>query len=210
MEKHNWCDNGLHLQKTKPAFRWKDLTGTKRAGKYWLDSKPRFVLLDDFEGMLDTGLQDSHIFTQLCELVATPHIYLTLTSNVKRLAEFTTSYSLPENIWTGIRIQKTTQGKAKLLNNNVKATGIKFLYLESLPEVSWNPADVDKISWFIYAADIRGFTVWMEENMLFCKHQGKYIFIDNSLTNIRGVPAVQTRMVNLFYKPKKVQQLTLL
>lgn len=91
------------------AIRWKDLTGTKRPDKPWLDGHPRIIFVNDLsDGFCpDVDPEQWLLFNQMA---ASPHIFLLLTKWPDRMATVFGRWGVPDNIWLGTSI--TTQKDA--------------------------------------------------------------------------------------------------
>lgn len=84
--------------------RWKDLTGTTRQDKPWLDDLPRIIFCDDMGDRWTASLPIDSLGPTLPIIAKAPHIYLFLTKRPDRAAEFSRTYRLPENLWLGTTI----------------------------------------------------------------------------------------------------------
>lgn len=80
--------------------RWKDLTGTDRPDKPWLNGCSRVVFLNDMGDTFTDGLDLMWMEPYMPALVESPHIYILLTKRPKRLVAFFEELGyLPPNWW---------------------------------------------------------------------------------------------------------------
>ena len=100
------------------ALRWKDLTGTKRPDKPWLDGMPRVIFLNDLGDSFTPsapllpptaiggmGWIERHWLTDwLSKMAESPHIWLLLTKQPKRMREFFDRFKCPDNVWCGTSV----------------------------------------------------------------------------------------------------------
>lgn len=79
--------------------RWKDLTGTARPRKPWLDGMPRVIFCDDMGDRWTASLPIDSLAPTLSVIAKSPHIYLFFTKRPDRAATFSQTHRLPENLW---------------------------------------------------------------------------------------------------------------
>ena len=112
--------------------RWPNLTGTKRPDKPWLDGMPRVVFLNDLGETFDPALpaewlveprawlhrpaigrqrrahrEQTSVYTVLSD---SPHTFIILTKQPRRMHDFFATYPCPPNVWPGVSV--TTQATA--------------------------------------------------------------------------------------------------
>ncbi|MDA9856581.1 phage Gp37/Gp68 family protein [Rubripirellula sp.] len=136
------------------AARWKDLSGTKRKDKPWLDGLPRHIFVSDMSDSLSKSVSFEFLKNEIIDIVTSPegsrHNWLWLTKQPQRMAKCSDwlNGDWPENLWAGTSItsQKTTTRVGHLLKvGNERTT--RFLSVEPqfdevdlsqwLPELDW-------------------------------------------------------------------------
>ena len=133
------------------AAKWRDLTGTLRPDKPWLDGYPRIIFLNDEGDSFTEDLNPEDWLTRdLPIMAAGPHRWLILTKRPHRFEAYAQQHSLPKNIWAGTSIlDQTMMGRVKHLL--AIECGVRFLSLEPL----WGPVDIapalatGRIGWVI-------------------------------------------------------------
>ena len=86
------------------ACAWKDLTGTKRPLKPWLDGRPRVIFLNDMGDTFTAGLPLDWLAPYLPMMGRAPHLWLILTKHPARAAEFSRLHLLPPNVYIGTSV----------------------------------------------------------------------------------------------------------
>jgi len=105
----------LFLHRLDEVFRWKDLTGTDRPDKPWLNGMPRVVFLNDLGETFDPQLPEDWLVKPhdwpdgtfrscMVRMFDSPHIYIILTKQAQRMAEFSRRHPFPPNIWVGVSV----------------------------------------------------------------------------------------------------------
>ena len=85
--------------------KWKDLTGTDRPEKPWLNGLPRVIFLNDMGDTFTESLPINWLWPFMEHIAGCPHILLLLTKRPKRMAEFFGKYvGCPPNVWPGTSI----------------------------------------------------------------------------------------------------------
>lgn len=127
------------------ALRWKDLTGTKRPDKPWLDGMPRVIFLNDMsDGFTPSAPQlpptaiggidwmSRHWMTDwLSKMGKSPHIWLLLTKQGKRMRMFFDEFECPSNVWTGVSVIDNAMAQRNL--PELMATGAKTKWISYEP-----------------------------------------------------------------------------
>lgn len=142
----------LFLDRLPNALKWKDLTGTDRAEKPWLNGFPRIVFLNDMGDTFSNKLPLDWMAPLLPAMDKSPHQFLILTKRPSRFAEFTAKHPLPLNVWPGTSVttQKTTNRVAQLAR--VRGGGPRFVSFEPMFEEPL-PEAFDGIQWAIFGGE---------------------------------------------------------
>jgi protein gp37 len=100
------------------AEKWRDLTGTIRPRKPWLNGYPRVIFLNDMGDTFTDRLDPNWLAPYLSRVAATPHVHILLTKRAKRMSDFFSKHPLPENVWrmTTVTTQATVSRLAYLTN----------------------------------------------------------------------------------------------
>ena len=86
------------------ALKWKDLTGTKRPDKPWLDGMPRVIFVNDLsDGFCPGGVDpDQWLAPCLVNMANSLHIWLLLTKWPDRMRRWMSGLPwVPDNFWLG-------------------------------------------------------------------------------------------------------------
>lgn len=87
------------------ALRWRDLTGTKRPDKPWLDDLPRIIFVDDMgDGFCPDVDPELWLAPHLGAMTDSRHIWLLLTKWPHRMATFFEHRDVPANFWLGTSV----------------------------------------------------------------------------------------------------------
>lgn len=86
------------------ALHWRDLSGTTRPAKPWLDGMPRVIFLNDMGDTFTESLPLEWLAPFLPVIARSPHLWLILTKRVDRLDAFAERWPLPENVWVGTSV----------------------------------------------------------------------------------------------------------
>lgn len=102
--KKGWPDSfaepKIFPERLDTALRWRDLTGTTRDEKPWLDGLPRIVFLNDLGDTFTESLPVDWMAPFIPRMAASPHIWIMLTKRPKRMATFWAMYGkVPANFW---------------------------------------------------------------------------------------------------------------
>lgn len=129
--------------RVEKALKWKDLTGTDRPEKPWLNGMPRIIFVGDMGDTFTESLGDDYTWlTDLVEKMGdSPHQWLMLTKRPQRMATFSKRIgALPKNVWPGTTVtsQRTVTRCEHLIN--VIGGGPRFVSAEPLwSEVDFTP-----------------------------------------------------------------------
>lgn len=107
--------------------KWKDLTGTKRDDKPWLDGMPRVIFCDDMGDRWTASLPIDSLAPTLPIIAKAPHIYFFFTKRPDRAAEFSRMHTLPENLWLFTTITGAQDARLRALER-AKAARIGVSY----------------------------------------------------------------------------------
>jgi protein gp37 len=87
------------------ACKWKDLTGTAREHKPWLNGLPRIIFLDDLGDTFTESLPLDWLLPYIPAMEASPHIWLFLTKRPRRMRRFFQLLGrVPRNFWPGTTV----------------------------------------------------------------------------------------------------------
>lgn len=143
-------------ERMKVIARWKDLTGTDRPDKPWLNGYPRVVFLNDMGDTFTEGLDPMWMRDFWPDLVASPHVYILLTKRPKRMVAFFEEMGLPSNFWLLTSVtSRCTMGRAYDL------LMLKEIYPDAMIGLSlaplWDRIDLSPVirfySWIITEAE---------------------------------------------------------
>jgi protein gp37 len=173
----------LFLERLIPALRWKDLTGTTRKDKPWLDSYPRLIFLNDMGDTFTQGLPEDWFCEVLPELAASKHQFLLLTKWPGRMAELSRKYPLPVNVWPGTSVTSNkTLFRAKQL---IEVVGGGPVWISAEPmfeRINWTADLAQILDWIIFGGESgkgAGQTDlhWISQGIEFCRYAGIVPFV---------------------------------
>lgn len=114
MCKHYAARKGWPAEFTKPeyfkgriekALGWRDLTGTKRPDKPWLDDLPRIIFIDDMgDGFCPDVDPEIWLSPHLSAMADSRHIWLLLTKWPHQMRTFFFPVEAPRNFWLGTSV----------------------------------------------------------------------------------------------------------
>jgi protein gp37 len=91
------------------ALKWKDLTGTERKDKPWLNGMPRIIFVNDLGDTFtpsaptlpgpDAFWLNHWLAVWLRRMKESPHIWLIFTKQAKRMRQFFDCMDCPPNVW---------------------------------------------------------------------------------------------------------------
>jgi protein gp37 len=122
----------LFPERLAAVLRWRDLTGSSRSEKPWLDDLPRVVFLDDMGDSFTESLPIDWLAPHLPALAASPHVYLLLTKRPGRMAEFSRAHPLPANVWPGASVTAPANAGRLEALAAVRGGGVRWASLEPL------------------------------------------------------------------------------
>jgi protein gp37 len=174
------------------AAKWRDLAGTARADKPWLDGLPRLIFVSDMSDALSAVVPFAFLEEEVIRNVTSPegrrHQWLWLTKRPDRMAEFSENLKAkgvrwPENLWAGTSVttQPTTSRVKHLLRVGDETT-IKFLSVEpqraTIDLGEWLP----RLDWIIQGGESGGgahpfHLEWAKELIGQCNETGVAYFL---------------------------------
>ena len=146
----------LFPERLAPALKWKDLTGTKRPDKPWLNGYPRLIFLDDMGDTFTESLPLDWLAPHVSAMSRSPHIWIILTKRPGRMLQFWRRRLegldwFPQNFWllTSVTSNENVNRIRELLK--LRALGAKVLGVSYEP--AWGPVDfapfVTHLDWLI-------------------------------------------------------------
>lgn len=170
------------------ACRWKDLTGTKRADKSWLDGYPRLIFLDDMGDTFTESLPLDWLLPYIPAMEASPHIWQFLTKRPYRMLKFFEQLGrVPANFWLGCSLieRKAFRSRMDAMRRLQKAFPFARLFgswepmIEPLP---WTDDDICTFSWLILGGEsgtnVRPCDIeWIRDAIGFCRRADTKAFV---------------------------------
>lgn len=142
----------LFIERLPDALKWKDLTGTEREGKPWLNGYPRIVFLNDMGDTFSKNLPLHWLATVLPQMAQSPHQFLMLTKRPSRAFEFSKRFPFPQNFWIGTSVtSEATAGRIKYLFE-IQGGSVRFVSFEPL----WSaisPEHFQRLDWSIFGGE---------------------------------------------------------
>ena len=135
------------------AAKWKDLAGTEREGKPWMNGIPRTIFVGDMGDLFSVSIPDDYIQEVVQKSVsASQHIWILLTKRPKRMSEMFGSGSCVEdckNLWGMTSVTNRVSLKRidwlKKSNFHVKGLSVDPL-MEDIPDIG---PHMDGIDWVV-------------------------------------------------------------
>jgi protein gp37 len=142
----------LFPHRLPPALKWKDLTGTDRPDKPWMNGLPRIIFLNDMGDTFSKKLPLEWMAEHLPAMAQSPHQFLVLTKRPSRAVEFSKQYPFPKNFWIGTSVtsDKTENRVEQLLQ--VQGGRLKFVSFEPLWSAI-NPKVFVGVQWAIFGGE---------------------------------------------------------
>jgi protein gp37 len=174
------------------AARWRDLAGTARDDKPWLDGLPRLVFISDMSDALSAEVTFEFLETEIIAAVSSPegrrHQWLWLTKRPERMAQFSDylrakGVAWPANLWAGTSV--TTQATTGRIEPLLRVGGgdtIRFLSVEpQLERIDLSPW-LPRLDWVIQGgesgAGARPFDLeWAHDLIRQCRAAGVPYFL---------------------------------
>ena len=133
------------------AAAWPDLRGKARPHKPWIPLEyPRIIFIGDMADTFQPGVPFEYLKSEIIDVVSSEagqrHIWLWLTKQAKRLAEFDVwlrarGCDWPENLWPGVSV--TSASKTWRIDELVKVRS-RYRWISYAP--AWEQVDFSK--WF--------------------------------------------------------------
>lgn len=145
------------------ATRWRDLTGTVRKDKPWLNGLPRLIFVSDMSDALSADVPFDFLEREVISNVVSPlgerHRWLWLTKRPDRMAKFSAwlgerSVPWPDNLWAGTSITtQVTTSRVKHLLRVGDASTIRFLSVEPQHQRIELSAWLPRLNWVIQGGE---------------------------------------------------------
>jgi protein gp37 len=132
------------------AAAWSDLTGTKRPDKPWLDGLPRVIFLADMGDLMSRAIPFEYLRDEVMANITSKqgrrHIWMILTKQPRRLAEFAAWYreqgfEWPSSVMSGTSV--TTQATTSRITQLLRVPGRRFVSAEPL----WEQVNLTQVRW---------------------------------------------------------------
>jgi len=163
------------------AAHWRDLTGTKRPDKPWLDEMPRVIFVNDMGDTFTASLPDDWLAPELPAMAASPHYWLVLTKRPDRQRAFSLRHELPSNVWAGTSITSPQDQRLRHLMRT-RAAVRWASYEPMLAAVDWRPWFEQGLDWLIVGGESGpDFTPmdlsWLVDTVEQCRAAGVPLFV---------------------------------
>lgn len=135
-------DPATFIERLDQIERWKDLTGSKRPSKPWLNELPRHIFHGDMGDYWTESLQVDWLAPHIDRLGDMPHTHMFLTKRPRRMAKmFAQVGYVPENFMLGTSVtsKATLARAAELIGGIGSLTNRLFLSVEPLVESVTEP-----------------------------------------------------------------------
>lgn len=141
------------------ACRWKDLTGTARPDKPWLDGLPRLIFLDDMGDTFTESLPLDWLLPYVPAMEASPHIWQFLTKRPVRMLKFFEQLGrVPRNFWLGCSVieRRAFRGRMDSMLRLQRAFPRARLFVSWEPMIEplpWTDEDICAASWLLLGGE---------------------------------------------------------
>lgn len=118
------------------AARWRDLRGTQRPGKPWLDGLPRTIFVGDMGDVFSADVPFDYLRDEVFAAIESPagrrHIWMLLTKQPHRMRVVAESLGRwPENAWAGVSV--TSQANVSRIEHLLAVPApVRFVSAEPL------------------------------------------------------------------------------
>jgi len=163
------------------AARRRDLTGTARPEKPWLDGMPRVIFVNDMGDTFTASLPDDWLAPELPVMAASPHYWLLLTKRPDRQRAFSLRHELPRNVWCGTSITSPQDQRLRyIMRTRARVRWVS--YEPMLAAVDWRPWFEQGLNWLIVGGESGpGFTPmdvsWLTATVEQCREAGVPLFV---------------------------------
>ena len=131
------------------ACKWKDLTGTDRPDKPWLNGMPRMIFFNDMGDTFTESLPRDWFWDYIPAMEASPHIWMILTKRPRRMAQSFKAYGhVPDNFWLGTTVVDQATANARIPQLLKINAGVRFLSVEPMlgPIDLWDAGAIESDS----------------------------------------------------------------
>jgi len=130
----------------------KDLTGTMREKKPWLNGLPRTIFVNDMGDGFTASLPLDWLAPESSIMAPSSHRWLFLTKRPDRQRQFAERHALPNNVWVGTSITKPQDQRMRHLLRTRAA--VRFVSYEPvLGRVDWRPWFERGLNWLILGGE---------------------------------------------------------
>jgi protein gp37 len=178
------------------AARWKDLTGTVRENKPWLNGLPRMIFVNDMGDTFTASLPVDWLAPELRIMAASPHNWILLTKRADRQREFSLRHTLPANVWAGVSITSPQDQRLRyLMQTRARIRWVS--YEPMLAPVDWRPwlggDGRVGLDWIIvggasgpdYQSQMMNLT-WLENTVKQCRDANVALFVKQDSSHRAG------------------------
>lgn len=171
----------IFLGRIDKAEAWKDLTGTNRPRKPWLNRYPRLIFLNDMSDTFTKSLSKDWLADYLPCIANSKHIYMSLTKRAVQQRTFSMDFTIPDNLWLMTTITtQATMSRAEHLIRSLANT--KILSIEPMLEKIILGAVVKELSGVIVGFESgegcrKGNPDWMRYLRDECQNAGVTFFV---------------------------------
>jgi protein gp37 len=187
--------------RTTEIARAKDLTGTFRPDKPWLDGLPRLIFVSDMGDALSKSVSFDYLRQEVVDVAESDkgcrHHWLWLTKRPGRMAQFSdwlvkNGREWPANLWAGTSVTgPDSYGRARCLLSVGNDETVRFLSVEPQLSAVDLQSIVDRYNWIIHGGesstrgDARPFQIeWAMELRSVCADAGVPYFLKQLGSNV--------------------------
>ena len=121
----------LFAGRIEAACRWRDLSGTDRPDKPWLNGMPRLIFMNDLSDPFSPSVDpEAWLTPALPAIASSPHAWLLLTKRGEAMREYFTLHPIPKNIWPGVSITSPGTIKRAWSLLTIPGASVRFLSIE--------------------------------------------------------------------------------
>jgi protein gp37 len=178
------------------AARWKDLSGTVREKKPWLNGLPRTIFVNDMGDTFTASLPVDWLASELRIMAASPHNWILLTKRADRQREFSLRHTLPANVWAGVSITSPQDQRLRyLMQTRARIRWVSYEpMLASVDWRQWLGGDGRVgLDWIIvggasgpgYQSQMMNLT-WLEDTVRQCRDANVALFVKQDSSHRAG------------------------